>query len=32
MPLKAQAQTYPQLGAYCQRMKARYFPESASAQ
>jgi glutathione S-transferase len=32
MPLKAQAQTYPQLGAYCQRMKARYYPEGTSAQ
>ena len=27
--LKAHAQTYPQLDAYCQRMKTRYYPEGA---
>lgn len=26
-PLKAHAQKYPQLEAYCQRMQARYFPD-----
>jgi glutathione S-transferase len=30
MPIRAQAQKLPRLEAYCQRMKARYFPPSAA--
>ena len=32
MPLKAHAKTYPQLEAYCRRMKARYYPEGVVTQ
>ena len=32
MPLKAHAKTYPQLEAYCRRMKSRYYPEGAFTQ
>jgi hypothetical protein len=32
MPLKAHARTYPQLEAYCRRMKSRYYPEGVVTQ